>query len=172
MSIINSLKTFSKKAFNVEPKGSNIDEVLDDMASKVTPGSGGSGSEPIPILKATVIDDGKVDAVGLPLPTVTVTDINEETTYHESTEMMSLVYDLEREKMKENIYVQVDDQVGTSNKFLPLTNVNVLSGQPVIEFEDTFTKIVATTNGFEYENVFNDIRRDIGTLFEKVGNSQ
>ena len=41
MSIINSLKTFSKKAFNVEPKGSNIDEVLDDMASKVTPGSGG-----------------------------------------------------------------------------------------------------------------------------------
>lgn len=45
MSIINSLKTFSKKAFNVEPKGSNIDEVLDDMASKVTPGgSGGDGS--------------------------------------------------------------------------------------------------------------------------------
>ena len=44
MSIINSLKSFSKKAFNIEPKGSNIDEVLDDMASKVTPGSGGGDS--------------------------------------------------------------------------------------------------------------------------------
>lgn len=164
MSITSALKKLAKNVFNINTTGDNIDEILDDIANNASGGSGGgSGSEPIPIFKATVND-------GDPSPTVTVTDINEETTYHESTEMMSLVYDLEREKMKENIYVQVDDQVGTSNKFLSLTNVNVLSGHPVIEFKDTFTKIVATTNGFEYENVFNDIRRDIGTLFEKVEN--
>ena len=159
MSIINSLKTFSKKAFNVEPKGSNIDEVLDDMASKVT--LGGSGSEPIPIFKVTVND-------GDPSLTVTVTDINEETTYNESTEMMSLVYDMENEQMKENIYVEVKDNVGKSNKFLPLTNVNVSSGHPVIEFEDALTKIVATTNGFEYENAVADIWSELSNLGEKI----
>ena len=58
MSIINSLKTFSKKAFNVEPKGSNIDEVLDDMASKVTPGSGGvSGSDDVMIFNVVPISE-------------------------------------------------------------------------------------------------------------------
>ena len=55
MSIINSLKTFSKKAFNVDATGSNIDEVLDDMTSKVTPGSGGgSGDSGITVFKINV----------------------------------------------------------------------------------------------------------------------